>query len=88
MRHSRFLVVLVVAMALALLAPPVRPIGAQQATPAASPAPRFTNTVTVDGRRLGLTCAGSGSPTVVLVGGVRRPAEDRLAVDRRTRSAP
>ncbi len=69
-------VLLVAAMALALLAAPVRTIGAQQASPTASPGLRFTQTVTVDGRRLGLTCAGNGSPTVVLVGGYRRPAED------------
>ena len=62
-------------MAFALLAPSGRSIGAQQGTPAASAVPRFTNTVTVDGRLLGLTCAGSGSPTVVLVGGQRLPAE-------------
>ena len=75
MRRSRVLAVLIVAMALALPAPPVRGIGARQASPEASPAPRFTDTVTVDGRRLGLTCAGSGRPTVVLVGGLRLPAE-------------
>ena len=75
MRRSRVPAVLVVAMALALLAPPVRGIGARQASPEASPAPRFANTVALDGRRLGLTCLGSGRPTVVLVGGLRRPAE-------------
>ena len=70
------LVLLAATTALALLAPAGRSISAQHATPAASPTLRFTQTVTVDGRRLGLTCAGSGSPTVVLVGGGRRPAED------------
>ena len=48
---------------------------AQDATPEATPAPRFTNTVEVDGRRIGLTCEGSGSPTVVLIGGARSPAD-------------
>ena len=76
MRRACVLVILVAAMALAVLAAPVRTIGAQQASPTAGPSLRFTQTVTVDGRRLGLTCAGSGSPTVVLVGGGRRPAED------------
>ena len=76
MRRACLLVLLVATTALALLAPAGRSISAQHATPAASPTPRFTQTVTVDGRRLGLTCAGSGSPTVVLVGGGRRPAED------------
>lgn len=75
MRRSRVLAVLAVAMALALLAPPVRGIGARQASPEASPSPRFTDTVEVDGRLIGLTCAGSGSPTVVLVGGLMLPAE-------------
>jgi pimeloyl-ACP methyl ester carboxylesterase len=75
MRHSRVLTILVAMMAIALVAPPEPTFGAQQASPVASSVPRFTNTVTVDGRRLGLTCAGSGSPTVVLVGGGRRPAE-------------
>jgi pimeloyl-ACP methyl ester carboxylesterase len=75
MRRACVLVILVAAMALAVLAAPVRTIGAQQASPPASPSLRFTQTVTVDGRRLGLTCAGTGSPTVVLVGGGRRPAE-------------
>jgi pimeloyl-ACP methyl ester carboxylesterase len=75
MRRSRVLVVLAVAMALALLAPPVRGIGARQASPEASPSPRFTDKVEVDGRLIGLTCAGSGSPTVVLVGGLMLPAE-------------
>ena len=75
MRRSRVLAVVVVAVALALPAPPARGIGARQASPEASPAPRFTNTVAVDGRRLGLTCAGSGRPTVVLVGGRRLPAD-------------
>ena len=75
MRRACLLVVLVAAMALAVLAAPVRNAGAQQASPPASPGLRFTQTVTVDGRRLGLTCAGNGSPTVVLVGGLRLPAE-------------
>jgi pimeloyl-ACP methyl ester carboxylesterase len=48
---------------------------AQESTPEATPAPRFTNTVEVEGRRIGLSCFGSGSPTVVLVGGLRRPSE-------------
>ena len=76
MRRACVLVILVAAMALALLAAPVQTIGAQQASPPASAGLRFTQTVTVDGRRLGLTCVGSGSPTVVLVGGLRFPAED------------
>lgn len=76
MRRACVLAILVAAMALALLAAPVRNIGAQQASPTAGPSLRFTTTVTVDGRRLGLTCVGSGSPTVVLVGGLRFPAED------------
>jgi pimeloyl-ACP methyl ester carboxylesterase len=75
MCRTCLLVLLVAATALALLAPPLRTSSAQHATPEANPAPRFTQTVTVDGRRLGLTCAGSGSPTVVLVGGGQRPAE-------------
>jgi pimeloyl-ACP methyl ester carboxylesterase len=76
MWRTGLLILLVATTALALLAPPVRPISAQHATPEASPTPRFTQTVTVDGRRLGLTCAGSGSPTVVLVAGANRPAEE------------
>jgi pimeloyl-ACP methyl ester carboxylesterase len=72
---SRVLNVFLATLVLALLTPPRLHAGAEQTTPAASPAPRFTTTVTVDGRRLGLTCAGSGSPTVVLVGGGLRPAQ-------------
>jgi pimeloyl-ACP methyl ester carboxylesterase len=75
MRRPCLLVVLVVTMTYALLASAVPSSSAQQASPQTSPTPRFTTTVTVDGRRLGLTCAGSGSPTVVLVGGIKRPAE-------------
>ncbi len=75
MRSPRLLVVLVMVMTLALLAVPVRTIGAQEATPEATPAPRFTNTVEVDGRRIGLTCIGDGSPTVVLIGGSRSPGD-------------
>ena len=75
MRRSRVLVFLDIAMALALLAPRMRSIGAQDATPEATPAPRFTDTVEVDGRRIGLTCAGGGSPTVVLIGGSRSPGD-------------
>ena len=75
MRRSRVLVFLVIAMALALLAPRMRSIGAQDATPEATPAPRFTDTVEVDGRRIGLTCEGSGSPTVNLLGGMISPAD-------------
>jgi pimeloyl-ACP methyl ester carboxylesterase len=59
-----------------LLAVPVQTISAQDATPEATPAPRFTETVDVDGRRLGLTCEGSGSPTIVLIGGSRSPADN------------
>src|SRR4051794_38130212 len=75
MCRTRLLVLLVAATVLAPLAQPVQTVSAQHATPEASPAPRFTQTVTVAGRGLGLTCAGSGSPTVVLVGGGSRPAE-------------
>jgi pimeloyl-ACP methyl ester carboxylesterase len=62
-------------MTLALFAIPVRHVVAQDATPEATPAPRFTNTVEVDGRRVGFTCLGSGSPTVILIGGMRSPAD-------------
>jgi pimeloyl-ACP methyl ester carboxylesterase len=75
MARSRGLVFLVVGLMLALLAPPLRSVHAQDATPEATPAPRFTNTVEVDGRRLGLTCLGRGSPTVVLIGGMISPAD-------------
>ena len=75
MSRSRVLIFLVVVLTLALLAVPIRTIGAQEATPAATPAPRFTNTVEVDGRRIGLTCVGSGSPTVILIGGLGSPGE-------------
>jgi pimeloyl-ACP methyl ester carboxylesterase len=75
MSHSRALVFLVVVLTLALRTVPIRNIGAQEATPEATPAPRFTNTVDVDGRRIGLTCEGSGSPTVVLIGGMLSPAD-------------
>jgi pimeloyl-ACP methyl ester carboxylesterase len=68
--------VLVATIALALLVSPLGSVRAQDATPPATSVPRFTQTVTVDGRHLGLTCVGSGSPTVVLVGGLRLPAED------------
>ncbi len=75
MRRSRLVVFLVVVMTLALFAVPVHSIGAQEATPEATPAPRFTDTVEVDGRRIGLTCVGSGSPTVILIGGLRAPGD-------------
>ena len=75
MRRSRLLVSLVTVMTLALLALPARSISAREASPEATPAPRFTDTVGVDGRRIGLTCAGSGSPTVVLIGGSRSPGD-------------
>jgi pimeloyl-ACP methyl ester carboxylesterase len=65
------LVVLVMVMGLVVFAAPVRTIRAQEATPA----PRFTTTVEVDGRRIGLTCEGTGSPTVVLIGGMLSPAD-------------
>jgi pimeloyl-ACP methyl ester carboxylesterase len=80
--RSRSLVAPVLIHALAfvaligLLAVPVRTIGAQDATPEATPAPRFTDTAEVDGRRISLTCEGSGSPTVVLIGGSRSPADN------------
>jgi hypothetical protein len=74
MRRARLRVILVAAIALAVLAAPAWNTGAQHASPPAKPGLRFTTTVTVDDRRLGLTCAGSGSPTVVLVGGLRLPA--------------
>ncbi len=74
MPRSRILVFLVV-MTFTLLTVPVHSIGAQEATPEATPAPRFTTTVEVDGRRLGLTCEGSGTPTVVLIAGSRAPAD-------------
>ncbi len=76
MSRSRVLVFLVTLMTLALLTAPMRGIRAQEASPEATPAPRFTNTVEVDGRRIGLSCFGTGSPTVVLVGGLRAPSED------------
>ena len=69
MLRSRHLVVLVV-MTLLLLIPPTRTINAQDATPEATPAARFTDTVDIGGRRVGLTCLGAGSPTVVLIGGL------------------
>ena len=75
MPRFRVLVVLVVVLTLALLVGPVWTILAQDATPEATPAPRFTDTVEVDGRRIGLTCEGSGSPTVVLISGARSPAD-------------
>jgi pimeloyl-ACP methyl ester carboxylesterase len=75
MPRSRVLVFLIVVLTLALLAVPVRGIGAQDATPEATPAPRFTTTVEVDGRRIGLTCEGSGSPTVILIGGLQRASD-------------
>src|SRR3954447_19249678 len=75
MPRSPVLVFLVMVMTLALIAVPVHSISAQDATPEATPAPRFTTTVEVDGRRLGLTCEGSGTPTVVLIAGSRAPAE-------------
>jgi pimeloyl-ACP methyl ester carboxylesterase len=70
------LVVLIMVVSLVMPAVPVRTIHAQDATPEATPAPRFTNTVEVDGRRIGLTCEGSGSPTVVLIGGMSIPGEE------------
>ncbi len=75
MRRSRLLVFPVTVMTLALLAVPVRTMGAQEASSEATPAPRFTDTVEVDGRRIGLTCAGNGSPTVLLIGGSRSPGD-------------
>jgi pimeloyl-ACP methyl ester carboxylesterase len=75
MLHSRIPIFLVVVLTLALVAVAVRSVGAQEATPEATPAPRFTDTVEVDGRRLGLTCEGSGSPTVVLIGGLQRASD-------------
>jgi pimeloyl-ACP methyl ester carboxylesterase len=75
MSRSHALVFLVVVLTLALLAAPAGTIQAQDATPEATPAPRFTNTVEVDGRRVGLTCEGSGSPTVILSAGARSPAD-------------
>jgi pimeloyl-ACP methyl ester carboxylesterase len=75
MPRSRAFVFLVIVLTLALFAVPVGTIRAQDATPEATPAPRFTTTVEVDGRRVGLTCEGSGSPTVVLIGGGRSPAD-------------
>ena len=75
MPRFRALVVLVV-MTLVLLAVPIRPISAQDATPEATPTPRFTDTVEVDGRRIGLTCEGSGGPTVILIGGLSIPGAE------------
>ncbi len=49
---------------------------AQDASPEATPALRFTDTETVDGRQIGLSCVGSGSPTVILIGGMTVPAEE------------
>jgi pimeloyl-ACP methyl ester carboxylesterase len=74
MSRFRMLVVLVV-MTLALLAVPMRSIGAQEASPEATPGPRFMTTVEVDGRRIGLSCVGNGSPTVLLIGGMVSPAD-------------
>jgi pimeloyl-ACP methyl ester carboxylesterase len=62
---------LVVALTLALLAVPLRGAVAQEATPE----PRFTNTVDIGGRNIGLTCEGDGSPTVLLIGGAISPAD-------------
>jgi pimeloyl-ACP methyl ester carboxylesterase len=75
MPHYRIRSFLVMAITLAVFVVPVRPSGAQDATPEAKPAPRFTDTVEVDGRRIGLTCSGSGSPTVLLIGGAVSPAD-------------
>jgi pimeloyl-ACP methyl ester carboxylesterase len=74
MTRSRSLVFLVV-LTLTLLAAPLRSVGAQDATPEATPAPRFTTTVAADGRRIGLTCEGSGSPTVIPSAGAQTPAD-------------
>jgi pimeloyl-ACP methyl ester carboxylesterase len=74
MLRSRLLVCLLV-MTVALVTAPPRVTGARDATPEATPAPRFTNTVDVDGRRIGLTCEGRGSPTVLLIGGMISPAD-------------
>jgi pimeloyl-ACP methyl ester carboxylesterase len=60
----------------AVLAPPLHTSHAQEVSPEATPVLRFRDTVEVDSRDLGLSCFGSGSPTVVLVGGYRRPSED------------
>jgi hypothetical protein len=60
--------IMVITLVVAVLPPIIR---AQEATPA----PRFTNTVEVEGRRIGLSCEGGGSPTVVLIGGARSPAD-------------
>jgi pimeloyl-ACP methyl ester carboxylesterase len=43
-------------------------VAAQEATPEATPI--FTDTVDIEGRSVGLTCSGEGSPTVVLIGGL------------------
>jgi pimeloyl-ACP methyl ester carboxylesterase len=75
MPRSRVLIFLVAVMTLAACAVPVRPSRAQDATPEATPAPRFTSTVEVDGRHIGLTCEGTGSPTAVLIAGMLAPAD-------------
>ncbi len=69
MRRCHRLVVL--SIVLLLLAVPLRGADAQEATPE----PRFTDTVDIGGRNIGLTCEGDGSPTVVLIGGSRSPAD-------------
>lgn len=63
---------LVVALTPGLLAFPPWGAVAQEATPA----PRFTNMVDIGGRAIGLTCEGSGSPTVVLIGGATLPGDE------------
>jgi pimeloyl-ACP methyl ester carboxylesterase len=75
MPRLRMLILLVMVMGLVVFAIPARSTLAQDATPEATPVPRFTTTVDVDGRRIGLTCEGSGSPTVVLIGGMLSPAD-------------
>lgn len=75
-RFRVLVLVVLVVMTLALLTIPVRSLGAQEATPEATPVPRFTKIVEVDGRGIGLTCEGSGSPTVVLIGGMSLPADE------------
>jgi pimeloyl-ACP methyl ester carboxylesterase len=75
MPRSRVLILLVMVVTLTLLAVPVRSIGAQEASPEATPSPRFTTTVEVDGRHIGLTCVGNGRPTGLLIGGMVSPAD-------------
>jgi pimeloyl-ACP methyl ester carboxylesterase len=78
------LALLLLASAFAVL--PIGHVGAQDASPASSPATgaegEFTGTVDIGGRALYLTCAGEGAPTVIIDHGQWGSSDDMETLQR------